>query len=241
MLAYRNRLLCVGLLVCAAPLTGRSADLTGSLTALSDFRFRGVSLSDRQPALQAGLDWSNASGFMAGVLASTVRLGRADEMVSGVAGQGYIGWSRARTQAVTWGGGVAFYAFPRQPELGSLNYPELFLHVSTDQAQLGLYASNSYFGSGAPSAYASVSAGREVRDGLRLFVHVGWLWTGAADPGYDFYDRTRRLDARLGAQLDLRWASIELSVVGATTNDNGCEADRRACEPGVILALKKVF
>jgi hypothetical protein len=178
---------------------------------------------------------------MAGVLASTVRLGRADEKDSGVAGQAYIGWSGAWTQTLTWGGGVAWYAFPRPPGLGSLDYPELFLRLGADDAQLGLYASNSYFGSGAPSTYLSVSAGRDLRDRLRLFAHAGWLWTGAAEPGYYFYDHTRRLDARLGAQLDLRWASIELSVVGATTSDNGCEANRRACEPGVIVALKKVF
>jgi hypothetical protein len=178
---------------------------------------------------------------MAGVLASTVRLGRAGETQSGVAGQGYIGWSGAWTKTVTWGGGVAVYAFPPQPHLGSLDYPELFLRLGAEDAQLGLYASNSYFGSGAPSAYLSVSAGRDLMDRLRLFAHVGWLWTGAAEPGYYFYDHTRRLDARLGAQLDLRWASVELSVVGATTSDNGCKGNHRACEPGVVLALKKEF
>jgi len=241
MLAHPDRWLCLGLLLWAAPLIGGAADLTASVAALSDFRFRGVSLSDREPALQAGADWSQASGFMAGVLASTVRLGPTGDTRSGVAGQGYIGWSGAWKRTVTWGGGVAVYAFPSQPGLGSLDYPELFLRLGAEDAQLGLYASNSYFGSGAPSAYVSISAGRDLRERLRLFAHVGWLSTGAAEPGYYFYDHTRRLDASVGAQLDLRWASVELSVVGATTSDNGCRRNDRACEPGVVLSLKKVF
>jgi uncharacterized protein (TIGR02001 family) len=241
MLAHLGRILCMAIVLGAAPLSGTSADLTASVAALSDFRFRGVSLSDRQPALQAGLDWSHASGAMAGVLASTVRLGPADHKDSGVAGQAYVGWSGAWTQTLTWGGGAAFYAFPRQPKLGSLDYSELFLRVGAEDLQLGVYGSDSYFGSGAPSAYLAVSAGRDLRDRLRLFAHVGWLWTGAAEPGYYFYDRTRRFDASLGAQLDLRWVSVELSIVGATTSDNGCDANHNACQPSVIFALKKVF
>jgi uncharacterized protein (TIGR02001 family) len=55
------------------PPTGSGLDLSGSLTALSDYRFRGVSRSDEDPAVQARLTLSHDSGLYAGVTATTLK------------------------------------------------------------------------------------------------------------------------------------------------------------------------
>ena len=47
-------------------------DLEANLTGVSDYRFRGLSLSDRKPALQADLTVSHKSGAYASVFASTI-------------------------------------------------------------------------------------------------------------------------------------------------------------------------
>lgn len=46
--------------------------LEANLTATSDYRFRGLSLSDRKPALQADLTVSHKSGAYASIFASTI-------------------------------------------------------------------------------------------------------------------------------------------------------------------------
>jgi len=46
-------------------------DISATVTVVSDYRFRGVSLSDRDPALQGSLDVS-LGGFYAGVWASSI-------------------------------------------------------------------------------------------------------------------------------------------------------------------------
>lgn len=48
-------------------------DLSGEVSLLSDYRFRGVSRSDEDPALQAALTASHDSGFYAGIRATTLR------------------------------------------------------------------------------------------------------------------------------------------------------------------------
>ena len=48
-------------------------DLNGEARLLSDYRFRGVSRSDEDPALRAALTASHGSGFYAGVRATTLR------------------------------------------------------------------------------------------------------------------------------------------------------------------------
>src|SRR5512144_21045 len=51
-----------------------AAQLSGTVAAVTDYRYRGVTFSDRRPAAQAGLTYDDASGWYAGAFASTVRL-----------------------------------------------------------------------------------------------------------------------------------------------------------------------
>ena len=53
-------------------------DLTTTLTATSDYRFRGVSLSQNDPAAQASVELAHKSGFYAGAWGSTIKGGTAD-------------------------------------------------------------------------------------------------------------------------------------------------------------------
>ncbi|MEI6414197.1 MAG: TorF family putative porin [Pseudomonadota bacterium] len=46
--------------------------LTGSAALVSDYKFRGVSQTDRNPAVQAGLTYTHSSGLYAGVWGSNV-------------------------------------------------------------------------------------------------------------------------------------------------------------------------
>jgi uncharacterized protein (TIGR02001 family) len=119
-----------------ALLAAMSADLAhagavaaeANLTAVSDYRFRGLSLSGRKPALQADLTVSHKSGAYASVFASTI-----DEYGQDTSGKGATveldytaGWAFAgagldfdvAASAYTYPGGV------------SVNYVELPIEVS---------------------------------------------------------------------------------------------------------------
>jgi uncharacterized protein (TIGR02001 family) len=216
------------------------ADVGLGVAALSDYRFRGVSLTDGQPAVQANVDWSHDNGLFAGALLSTVRLGHAGE-VSGVGTQGYAGLSRPLAPGWSWSAGVAAYLFPSLPRVGSPNYAELFARLGSERLQAGVHLSNSYFGSGADSAYLSLSASLGLRDGVTAVSHLGWLVTGSARSGYYFYDTEQRVDGRLGLAFDARYFTAELSVVGATTDNATCRLQRQACDATVVLVLRKDF
>src|SRR5574338_1631076 len=55
---------------------GAWAQLSGSLGIVSDYRYRGVSLSDGKPAAQFGVAYDGAGGWYAGAFASTADFGR---------------------------------------------------------------------------------------------------------------------------------------------------------------------
>ena len=85
-------------------------ELTGSATLTSDYRFRGISLSDRGPALQGSLTATHRSGLYATAWASNIdgfgELGGSNLEVDLSAGYRF---SRGST---TYDAGLVYYAYP---------------------------------------------------------------------------------------------------------------------------------
>src|SRR3954447_11317195 len=86
-----------------------SAQLTGHLSLLSDYIFRGESLSEDRPAVQAGLAYDHSSGLFIGALRSSVG---ADPPVSGPGGEIYGGYADPLGKQGSWEIGPVSYLFP---------------------------------------------------------------------------------------------------------------------------------
>lgn len=93
--------------VSAAP----SYTLSGSLTAVSDYVFRGISQSDEHPAIQGSFDYAHDSGFYLGVWGSSVDFNDGDEasletdIYAGLKGQ-------CKVTGITWDLGATYFAYP---------------------------------------------------------------------------------------------------------------------------------
>lgn len=70
----RSVFLALGLACLACPAWAQTSDwsVTGAVGVVSDYRYRGYSLSDGKPAAQGGLTASHTSGFYGDVFVSTV-------------------------------------------------------------------------------------------------------------------------------------------------------------------------
>lgn len=60
------------LLVAPSSLRAQAGPVSAEIAIVSDYRFRGVSASERGPALQGSIDVQSNNGFVAGVWASTI-------------------------------------------------------------------------------------------------------------------------------------------------------------------------
>jgi uncharacterized protein (TIGR02001 family) len=67
-----RRILGIGAFLMLGAAGAAQAGVTGTVTAASDYDFRGISLSAKDPALQASIDYANDSGFYAGIWGSNV-------------------------------------------------------------------------------------------------------------------------------------------------------------------------
>ncbi len=197
-------------------------EVSTNVSVVSDYRFRGISLSDRDPALQGGIDFSTAPGFFFGAWASTV----ADTGGSNIELDLYGGYANA-IAGIDYSVSVVGYVYPGGEDV---NYVELFANAekSIDDATFKLEFAyipeqnnfeddNFYVSTGVDVALPKVpltlnlSAGRESSVGFRKWdwlAGVSWsyenltLSAAYVDTNYDDVSEAGRL-GRAGAVVSL--------------------------------------
>jgi uncharacterized protein (TIGR02001 family) len=85
--------------------------ISGGVTLASQYRFRGISLSDEQVALQGTLNISHSSGFYAGLWGSSLD-GFGELGGSNLELDLYAGWRHQVAHGVTVDAGLLYYAYP---------------------------------------------------------------------------------------------------------------------------------
>src|SRR3990170_5780047 len=83
--------------------------ITGNVALTSDYRFRGVSLSAGDFALQGGVDVVHESGFYVGTWASSIQGGTP---YGEVELDLYAGWTGQVAEGVTFDVGLLYYMYP---------------------------------------------------------------------------------------------------------------------------------
>jgi uncharacterized protein (TIGR02001 family) len=95
------------------------AQLSSTITAVSDYEFRGVSLTGTDPALQASLDFSFSNGIAIGAWGSNLDYG--PDYDGNFELDVYAGFSRELSESVSWSAGLTAYTYPgssaREPTL----------------------------------------------------------------------------------------------------------------------------
>lgn len=203
----RTRFLVAALALCCA--AGAHAQWSGSVTLMSDNRFRGVSLSDGQPDVRAGLGIDLAGGWYAGTSVTRAEL-----------------WpDHRRPQWLFYGGRSGVWEAGRSWELGATrvhfasaghyDYSEFYAGLLGPTVQARLYVSPDYFGRGLRSGYLELDGQWSLPLGVRALAHAGALAVSRGT-GYDVYARRRRADLRLGlahslgeAELQLAWSAAQ--------------------------------
>jgi uncharacterized protein (TIGR02001 family) len=201
-------------MLAAALLTAASciAQTSGSVSLVSDYRFRGVSLSQGHPEPQIHLGYDGKSGWYAGAFASGARL---DAEGNGNAHlMGYAGYFQRLSSGFGWELGASKSLFFGASDA---NYAEVFAGLASNDVSGRLYLSPDYYGSGIRTLYAEVNGSYQVRRRLHVLGHVGFLQAlsgrerSQVRPG-------NRYDVRIGASaslgdwnVQLAWTAVEKS------------------------------
>ena len=119
--------------------------VSGNVAITNDYRFRGVSQSGGDFALQGGFDLTSTSGFYVGAWGSSISLGPAyGELELDL----YGGWTGALTEGLTADVGVIYYTYPAGDDVGGADPDtdvlEAFASLATTIGPLGATAGVNY-------------------------------------------------------------------------------------------------
>jgi uncharacterized protein (TIGR02001 family) len=186
----------------------------------SDYRYRGISQSRLQPALQGGADYSsNPTGLYLGAWASTIKWTR-DAGGAGHVELDVYGGKRGRVSAdVSYDVGVLAYVYAnnglkRVPGFANADTTEIYGQLGYGPATLKYsHAVTNLFGymDSKNSGYLDFSANLEAGQGYTINLHAGHQkvrHTSVADYS----------DWKVGVTRDLGCASLQLAAVGANAS-----------------------
>ena len=180
-----------------------SAQVSGSVAFVSDYLFRGVSLSDGRPVMQFNLTYDDASGWYGGAFASGARF--VSDPGTHVQLIGYAGHARRLGGGLNFDAGASYATFTG---LAGYDYAEVHAAFATNDAMVQLSYSPNYFDRSVPTAYLELNASLPRGRLLTPFIHLGVLRTLSERSGYG--QRTH-VDGRIGVGCDIGRAALQLS------------------------------
>ena len=221
----------LGLLVAGAA----GAQVSGSVTLVSDYRYRGVSLSDENPAAQFSVAYDHSSGWYAGVFGSTTQLanqsGRNPQLFS------YLGYMRRMRSGLNWEVGTGYSAFAGYHDD---DYPEVYWGIASDNLSGRIYYASNYFGQSTSMLYAELNGSRPLSGRFRLLGHIGVLHrnnTSATSGESGHY----QYDVRAGISIDLNSTRIELTAVTTDSDSTVYPVSGTQKRHALVMSLSRSF
>ncbi len=191
--------------------------LAFNVGVVTDYRYRGISQSRLEPALQAGVDYTMASGFYVGAWASTIRWIKDSNATSGnVELDLYGGYKGEISKGLSYDVGVLRYEYVGN-KLGRVaNYADANTTEVYGALTYGVFTAKyshsltNLFGNvnSKNSTYIDLSANFDLGNGLTLTPHLGRQEINNV-PGYSYTDYSLTLAKDLGKGL-----SVSLMAVG---------------------------
>jgi uncharacterized protein (TIGR02001 family) len=213
--------------------------VTYNAAVVSDYRYRGISQSRLDPAVQGGADYvHNPTGFYAGTWASTI------QWTKDLGGDGNIEWDLYGgkkgqiTADLSYDVGGLFYWYPSNDlhpdantfELyGQLGYGPGYIKYSTSTTNLFGTPNSKY------SGYLDIGANFNLPFyGLVLNLHAG-----RQDVKHN--DALSYTDYKVGLTKDLGVVSVQLAFVKATGNAYVSPHGQNLGRPSAWLSVSKTF
>jgi uncharacterized protein (TIGR02001 family) len=212
----------------AAAAAANAAEFSSTITAVSDYDFRGFSQSAKDPALQASLDYAFDNGVYIGAWASNVDFEPAD---GDVELDLYIGYGADISDTVAWSASVVYYAYPGSDDLGE--YWEAFVGLDVGPISLKQWYADDLYEIGESGLYTEANGTFPIGEtGFSLLAHVGYSWGDAWEDdelGGELFDYS------VGVGYDFEKFSLALKYTGTDASGDQKITDDVANNEGRVV------
>jgi conserved hypothetical protein, proteobacterial len=214
--------------------TAAHADLTATVTGVSDYDFRGITQTAQDPALQGSIDYSHSSGFYVGAWASSsLDFGNCCDEQWEL--DSYAGFRGGET--VTYDVGAIYYSYPGTNF--NVDYPEVYAGLGWKWLSAKVWYSPD-FGSAAETAwYYEANGSYTLPANFGLSAHVGYsdgdYWDRYFDGGY--------MDWNVGVTYTISHFTVGLKWIDGSDLEatDGTPNDVLSSEARAVLSVSTTF
>ncbi|WP_213956624.1 MULTISPECIES: TorF family putative porin [unclassified Variovorax] len=208
------------------------AQVGWNIAFLSDDRYRGVSLSDGQPAVRLSVGFDAPSGWFGGASLTSVSLGQDERQLQML---GYGGFVGRLTDRLGWEAGVIAVHYTADTRY---DYGEAFAGLTGERWNLRVHYAPDYFGSGARTVYTEFNVGLPLSQMTRATAHAGALVQVGGVPAAG--ERTT-LDGSLGLAVGRDAWEVRLEWVAGGRAPIHPIGYRRAASSALVLSASLAF
>ena len=232
----------------AAPAAEPEYTITGNLGIFSDYRFRGLSQTNKEPAIQGGVDFTHKSGFYLGNWNSNVDSGFLNG--ANIEMDFYGGW-RGTFGEFGVDVGAIYYWYPGSGAGGANKIDNFEVYLGGSWGPLALkyyYATTDYFGAANSNGtwYLNLAGTHDFGNGFGINAAVGYTGLkgdaripeiGGTAPGPSSY-----VDYKVGGTYTVDGWVFGLYYVGTNRDYQGSAPDNKNISNGTALvSVTKTF
>jgi uncharacterized protein (TIGR02001 family) len=211
------------------------AEVSANVTLASDYSFRGVSQTGRDPAIQGGFDVAWDNGFYIGTWSSNVKFGVTSQEIDL-----YLGYAGQFNEDVGYDIGYIRYEYPGAGS--DLDYNELAASISWGDFSFGLGYSDEYFALDNVSwIYPNVgySLGLPMDASLDFYVGISIVDDNSSDDWVSAFGEEEVIDWSVSYTIPLAGVDVGLAVVGTDVSKSDCFGGSKDCSTRAIVSLSK--
>ena len=221
-----------------------SAEVAYNAGVVTDYRYRGISQTRLQPALQGGVDYSDG-GFYLGAWASTIKWIKDAKGGANIELDLYGGYKGELAKDLGYDVGLLTYQYPSNRLSPSANTTEIYGALSIGPASLKYSHSVSNlfgFANSKNSGYLDFSASFDVGGGVSLAPHLGYQRV-AGNSGYSYtdYALTASMEVAKGLTGSLGLAGASTKSIGGAKAYASPANGKDLGKAGLVLGLKFAF
>ncbi len=210
-------------------------EISGNVALTSDYRFRGISQSDEEPAVQGGFDVAFEPGFYIGTWGSSV------DFDSGAYGtlelDYYAGWAgNIGDSDFGIDVGYMYYDYPGDDSEVEGDYQEIYGSVSWRDLSIGLAYSDDYYAETDEFWYISGDYSFTLLEDLTIGLHVGYNML-EEDGGFLASDEDAYTD--YSVSVTYAWAGVDFSVAWVGTDLNEEDYNDELTDDAAVFTISK--
>jgi uncharacterized protein (TIGR02001 family) len=193
-------------------------EISANVALVSEYRFRGISQSDEDIAIQGGFDLAFDNGIYIGTWGSSVDFDD-DGSLGSLELDYYIGWSSDITENTSIDVGYLYYDYPGDDSDLEGDYQEIYGSFSWRDLTVGIHYSDDYYLESDTFFYYYANYSFALGENVSLDLHVGYndLEEGG---GFLDTDEDSYTDFSIGVTWSVAGVDLGAAYVGTTLDDD---------------------